>query len=209
MASEIKYWLKREKNHLLQRNSRWNCPCYKSGCLMFGCVWMLGPDCRPNICFFCCMKHLFCAHVSCFHSSSWASSLIFELFLLLHSFTFSWQMVLTITEPRTPTSTLHTSPTPLPPPLPPPLPSPRPPVRPFHPRGRGLAQAAANQESSCLSAPRGLEWSHHPESRPGRFDPHSPRCPPLFFELICVLFSPLSWCQFILSKVSHFSVNSI
>lgn len=142
-----------------------------------------------------------------FTPRSWASSLIFELFLLLHSFTFSWQMVLTITEPRTPTSTLHTSPTPLPPP--PPLPSPRPPVRPFHPRGRGLAQAAANQESSCLSAPRGLEWSHHPESRPGRFDPHSPRCPPLFFELICVLFSLLSWCQFILSKVSHFPVNSI
>lgn len=24
---------------------------------------------RPNICFFCCMKHLFRAHVSCFHSS--------------------------------------------------------------------------------------------------------------------------------------------
>lgn len=144
-----------------------------------------------------------------FTPRSWASSLIFELFLFLHSFTFSWQMVLTITEPRTPTSTLHTSPTPLPPPLPPPLPSPRPPVRPFHPRGRGLAQAAANQESSCLSAPRGLEWSHHPESRPGRFDPHSPRCPPLFFELICVLFSLLSWCQFILSKVSHFPVNSI
>lgn len=35
---------------------------------MFGGVWMLGPHCRPNICFFCCMKHRFCAHVSCFHS---------------------------------------------------------------------------------------------------------------------------------------------
>lgn len=47
---------------------------------MFGGVWMLGPHCRPNICFFCCMKHLFCAHVSCFHSS--VVSVIFNFWIV-------------------------------------------------------------------------------------------------------------------------------
>lgn len=104
---------------------------------------------------------------------------MFHLHLcLFHPLTFSWQTALTITlpsvctecccRPRTPTSTLHISPAPLPPP--PPLPCPRPPVSPFLPRGRGLAQASANQESSRLSALQGLERSPRPESRPGRFD---------------------------------------
>lgn len=100
---------------------------------------------------------------------------------LLHPLTFSCQTALTITLPSvftewsckawTPTSTLHTSPIPLPPPPPPP--SPRPPISVFHLPGRGLARVSAKRESSRLLARQGLEWSLHPESRPGRFDLHS------------------------------------
>lgn len=115
---------------------------------------------------------------------SWHQSqtivLMSPLFLpLLHPLTFSCQTALTTpppsvcTErcrrPRTPTSTLHTSP----PPPPPPPPCPRPPISPSLPRGRGPARASANRESPRLSALQRSERSPHPESRPGRFDPHS------------------------------------
>ncbi|KAF0024150.1 hypothetical protein F2P81_022952 [Scophthalmus maximus] len=95
-------------------------------------------------------------------------------FLLLHSFTFSCGMFVSITLPplsterycssRTPTSTLHT-----PPPSPP---SPRPPPRPFLPRGRGLVQTTVRllERSRRGSCSESVAVSEQDWSKPGPYD---------------------------------------